>query len=40
MEWLDVGDCRAICFPPVHAHGAAFAQLNGHNPRRRVRAEE
>jgi hypothetical protein len=24
----------------MHTHSAGFAQLNGHNPRRRIRAEE
>ncbi len=40
MKRLDVGNGRPICFPPMHTHGAAFAQLNGDNPRRQVRAEE
>src|SRR6185369_11657995 len=40
MKWFEIGDGRTICFPPMHTHGAGFAQLNGHNSRRRVRAEK
>src|SRR5438034_8053526 len=40
MKRLDVGNGRTICFPPMHTHGAAFAQLDSHDPRRRVPTEE
>src|SRR4029077_3331318 len=40
MKRLDVGNGRTIWFPAMHTHGAGFAQLNSHNPRRRVCAEE
>ena len=40
VERLDVGNCRSIYFPAMHAHGAGFAQFNGHNPRRLVNAKE
>src|SRR5215475_10412735 len=40
MKWLDVGNGRIIFFPPVHAHGAGFAQFDSHNPWPRVRTEK
>ena len=40
VKRLDVGSGRTIRFPPMHTHGAGFAQLDGYNPRRRIRAEE
>ena len=40
MKRLDVGNGRTISFPPMHTHGAGFAQFNGDDSRRRVRAEE
>jgi hypothetical protein len=40
VKRLDVGNCRTISFPPMHTHGAGFAQFNGDDSRRRVRAEE
>src|SRR5260370_22151504 len=40
VKRLDVGNRRTIWVPAMHTHGAGFAQLNSHNPRRRVRTEE
>ncbi len=40
VERLDVGSGRSICFAAVHAHSPAFAQLNGHDARRRIGAKE
>src|SRR5262249_55612262 len=40
VKRLDVGNCRTICFPAMHAYSAGFAQLSGHNPRRWIRAKE
>src|SRR5712675_2545901 len=40
MKRLDVGNGRTIWFPSMHTHGAGFAQFNGDDSRRRVRAEE
>ena len=40
VERLDVGNGRSICFAAMYAHSPAFAQFNGHDPRRRISAKE